>query len=720
MREPIGMILSLICAFVSGGLAVWLLAASIGKMPWKRAFWAVLAAISFMVLCFGFSCSIALALHASELMRVVLSLNLAIACAASAVCLLVVVVGKLHRGAALAVGTLPGGWALLAAILASSSMILFFGFSHSVAPTVHVSEATGMIQSLGLAIGFAISAVCVLVVAVRNLPGWWALLTGAGVILFMVLIFGVGYMAAPTIWVPSEGTPIRVFGICLYASVLSLSNMGFARIVPYTDLGFALSALEGLTGYVMLALFATLFFTNLKKNGDLGRTGSGCGSLSVVGDAGGKREMRLKEELVRHPPELRQEPARTCTWQSRLLQDYQCRHPAEPGRAYCILHERGQKDAEKFIMALLEQVGEEGPPQRNPRFDFSGYAFPSIFTANGSGPSASWRTVLPHVVPGDLRCPEATFNGGVDLSRIEVQGNAVFDGARFRAGASFKAARIGGALSLAHCEFKEDLHLEGVSVAGSLLMDFSHVQGTVFLQRATIHRNFRLRSVRCDADLWIDSLEVWRRSVLWDAAFAGILRAHKPPTFRLRSCFGFASAKGLDLGGRKPSILWWWLGKRAGVTIGDTASAASFWQFARACFERQGDKQRADAAYYFEREASWYRDVRISKAGRRSQLAKCSRLAREGHPMKGRLMSCTLRILHALAWVGDLIIWILDWAYREATGYGASLSRSSAVAIGILIVLVSLRCLATPLGLGLAVGLIASLLALVAGRTSMR
>lgn len=89
------------------------------------------------------------------------------------------------------------------------------------------------------------------------------MLAGVAVSL-MILAFAFGYAVVPAIQVLAEGHPISVFGICLYVSVLSLTNMGYARIVPYTDVGFTLSAIEGLMGYVMLAVFASLFYSTLK------------------------------------------------------------------------------------------------------------------------------------------------------------------------------------------------------------------------------------------------------------------------------------------------------------------------------------------------------------------------------------------------------------------------------------------------------------------------
>ena len=66
-----------------------------------------------------------------------------------------------------------------------------------------------------------------------------------------------------------------------------------------------------------------------------------------------------------------------CKWRSDIDEDYRCRVAAEEGSTFCIFHEPGEKDVERFTKAFYSQIREEGrADERNPQYDFRGYVFP--------------------------------------------------------------------------------------------------------------------------------------------------------------------------------------------------------------------------------------------------------------------------------------------------------------------------------------------------------
>ena len=87
--------------------------------------------------------------------------------------------------------------------------------------------------------------------------------------------------------------------------------------------------------------------------------------------------------------------------------------------------------------------------------------------------------------------------------------------------------------------------------------------------------------------------------------------------------------------------------------MGDLTTAQSFWHFACQAFDREGERERADAAYYFER-LSRVSPLRIPLEGRRWE---------RGFQIMKRLLTLVF------CWLPDCLF--LRWP----TAYGASLLR---------------------------------------------
>ncbi|MCK4411055.1 two pore domain potassium channel family protein [Candidatus Bipolaricaulota bacterium] len=114
-------------------------------------------------------------------------------------------------------------------------------------------------------------------------------------------------------------------------------------------------------------------------------------------------------------------------------------------------------------------------------------------------------------------------------------------------------------------------------------------------------------------------------------------------TFRTTISFEGSQAATVELGVHRPTILWWEK-DREGVTLKDWSSGRSFWGFARRSFQKMDERERADAAYYFEKLWQW-----------RSRLSHTARIS--------------TRIPATVGYPFDLIL------FRIPTAYGTSLIR---------------------------------------------
>jgi len=108
-----------------------------------------------------------------------------------------------------------------------------------------------------------------------------------------------------------------------------------------------------------------------------------------------------------------------CEWRSKLDPDYRCKVPPGPGSKYCIFHEPGKKDIEKFKKKFYEQIDKEGPKeQRNPQYNFMGYVFPVGIATLGDREKD--KVLLPHLIEGPIRCSEVTIKGHAEFLRLPL------------------------------------------------------------------------------------------------------------------------------------------------------------------------------------------------------------------------------------------------------------------------------------------------------------
>jgi len=238
-----------------------------------------------------------------------------------------------------------------------------------------------------------------------------------------------------------------------------------------------------------------------------------------------------------------------CKWRSELEEDYRCKVAPEPGSEYCIFHDPGEKDIERFKEQFYKQIGKVGgEDERNPQYDFTGYVFPLFVTFGGGVP-----------IPEMVVFPEQLG------SEREV---VVFLSARFEKTADFSGATFS----------------ENVSFVGAVFSKVTNFLGTTFEGGADFM-----------GALFKEDVLFWATTFKAAANFYGT-------TFLGQANFQRSEAKIVSVGPGKPR-----LGgsgfrrERCGVILCDTATGYTFWYFARRAFVGQDERQKADAAHYFER-----------------------------------------------------------------------------------------------------------------------
>jgi hypothetical protein len=119
--------------------------------------------------------------------------------------------------------------------------------------------------------------------------------------------------------------------------------------------------------------------------------------------------------------------------------------------------------------------------------------------------------------------------------------------------------------------------------------------------------------------------------------------------------FGGCECRSLALGSNKPYIRGWG-DARCGILISNPRAGVSFWRFAQRTFSRIGEREKADAAFYFERLNRW-RVIRQNKAD--ADTARIKQLWKN--------------------WIirpGYWALFLLDLLFvRWTTAYGASVAR---------------------------------------------
>lgn len=302
-----------------------------------------------------------------------------------------------------------------------------------------------------------------------------------------------------------------------------------------------------------------------------------------------------------------------CKWQSQLDCGYHCNVPAVPGSDFCTFHEPAKKDVAKFKDMLYRQIDEEGPKdERNHRFDFRGYVFPVGIAATAEKRDEESDVILPCRLTGDLILAEAQISGNAYFYAADFAQDVDFGDTRFNAKANFVAATFEEVADFSGATFQRDADFWGAMFALGAYFNNTTFEGQAEFADATfnIFVNFE------------------------DAIFRGNV------------CFLRAKAAYIYLGDRRPTILCW-AKKRQGVSLQKWLTGHEFWTFAKKTFHKIDERERADAAYYFEK--LWRRRARLAGTGGEKLLAGL------GYPFD--LVFFRLPIAYGASLIRPIITW---------------------------------------------------------------
>ncbi len=398
-----------------------------------------------------------------------------------------------------------------------------------------------------------------------------------------------------------------------------------------------------------------------------------------------------------------------CEWRSELDEDYRCKVPPEPGSKFCIFHEPGEKDIERFKQAFYSQIREEGSPDEgNPKYDFRGYVFPmglTVLSGEGGlvlpGEISGVLIMVESTIKGHANFWDATIGGNANFWDATIGGNANFRGATIGGFAGFRGAIIGGFADFGRATIGGDAHFRDGTIDGVAYFRRATIDGNANFSDATIggNANFSDATIGGNANFEFKHLNGGFR--LTNASVGRLVRFNNP-VFHKRISFDHCVAGGLDIGEGKPRLRGWGQ-QRSGVTLTDVSTGYSFWRFARLTFEKEGRKNEADAAHYFERMWRWkalrsvpleeeaseegilqpyiykpFREVGNRRWEKRvftvldllgiALILRCVHVELAELNLS-RVRQTSLRAIYTIMWLFDLVF--LRWP----TQYGASLSR---------------------------------------------
>ena len=299
-----------------------------------------------------------------------------------------------------------------------------------------------------------------------------------------------------------------------------------------------------------------------------------------------------------------------CEWRSDWDEDYRCRVAAEKGSKFCIFHEPGEKDIQRFKQAFYSQIREEGSAdERNEQYDFRGYVFPTGLTVRGE----EAELILPREIRGSLIMVESTIEGNADFWGATIEENADFLDATIEGNADFTVATIEGCADFTGATIKGHAEFGGTTIKGYADFRGTTIEGYADFMGVTIEEAY-----------------FWAATFKGEVSFSGARIAH------------------LLLAPGRPTILWW-ARNREGVTLKNWATGSSFWAFARRTFTEMDERERADAAFYFEK--VWQRRSRLASSGRERLMAIL------GYPFE--LLLLRLPIAYGTSLVRPLMSWFV-------------------------------------------------------------
>ena len=311
------------------------------------------------------------------------------------------------------------------------------------------------------------------------------------------------------------------------------------------------------------------------------------------------------------------------------------------------------------------------------------------------------------VVEGGISFNDALIKGALDLSCAKIKGDALlnrttihrqarFEGTEVSGNCLFNDATLGGDLSFLDAAVKMDFWCNRATIKGFTLFGNAETGavrfedasvGGLFFVNARIGRYAKFDGIRVRGISHFDRLALAGEATFEKAAFNGIAtfdgatfagnasfknaKFKKPLSFCSSTINGYARfldarigsgatfsgavCRDLQLGEDLPRTRGRGV-KRCGIVIAKAESAVSFWRFAQRAYARSGEREKADAAFYFERLNRW-RVLRRSAADEEA-----------GH-IRGVWRTGPRRFAYWLLFLLDLVF------IRWTTAYGASIAR---------------------------------------------
>lgn len=246
-------------------------------------------------------------------------------------------------------------------------------------------------------------------------------------------------------------------------------------------------------------------------------------------------------------------------------------------------------------------------------------------------------------------------------------------------------------LDLSNMTLDESPCLREAVIHGDLLCYNTVFKGGIYLWKTRIEGDAIFEDATLGGEIGDDAVIHQKGLVIFFGSRIDGRLSLKGASFLHDTNFNGCEATSLDLGQSAPRLIG---NNRRGLAFELPGAGNSFWRFAARQFEKEGRRNEADAAHYFERVATWRQNLRLPFRIRMQQSADTSRWRR----LWIALPLLPAKIPTALAWLADFLL------LRMTTAYGASLWRLAATWIVLVSVFAGLYVTFQPLSEAVSVG----------------
>jgi len=248
----------------------------------------------------------------------------------------------------------------------------------------------------------------------------------------------------------------------------------------------------------------------------------------------------------------------------------------------------------------------------------------------------------------------AKIDGSLSLEGAEIRGNVVFEEAEIRGSVIFRSTKTNGGVNFEGAKIGKDADFCIAEIKGDVVFWYAEIKGRVDFEKAEVIGTTDFNKAEIEGSANFKGTKIGRAADFYETKISGIIDL-EDATIGGPIDVAFADAAGLWLGKEKPTIRRWTksLQERCGLTLRDWHTAPEFWRFAQHLFEKQGDRDRADAAFYFSR-LTRFSPWRIPR----------------GNTLGEQVVQFFKRLAAVPPWLADCLF--LRWPIA----YGASVSRT--------------------------------------------